>query len=920
MRTDGWGSWWRRESTGRLGVRHSYLGCAIRTFGRGFRPLLLLLPVVFSNTAGAQSNTPTGTPTAITGGEHANLLLNMKSTSATAARFGTTGIFSSSGDSTASFLPVTSGRLSNMHVYCVTPPGAGTVTFNIRANGADAVGAPGDVTCSITGASAHTCSDTTNHYDYASTDKIDVAMTPLASPSVGVCSVSFQVTAYGSDSAAHNAILVIGADGTSSPTDGQFCGWGTVDDSAALRCTQSTEALATFVMPNAATLQGLAVVMNSNVTSGRTETFTVRVNGASTASVCTVFANGTSCKDTTDLINLSPGDLVDVLFNRTGSPQTLARHITLEFSGIGTIVPVARSFNAGTTYLSSYNDSTTSTKALQRFPQAGILRNLTVATSTSPAIQTAVTARQGSTSSVSDSSLMCAVAADGASCSDTSHAVVVAAGDFFNVSESTQGTTDSTQWLTGSFEIQDLPTPTPTTTPSCSPTPSPPPTSTPTPTLTSTITPSATPRPTATVTLPPIATPTGTPMATPTVITGGEHAALFIWGKPNASAVRYLDTGIISASDERSASFRPLTSGRLSNMYVYCEAAPGTIGHSADAALTFTLRVNAADAGTPSPLSCTLLGKTQVTCSDTVNYYDYASTDAIDVSTIPLNNPAIDNCQVSFMVTARGSATAGHNAIVVLGTDGTSTPTDGQFCGMGTPDDTAPLSCTQSTESLAQLVMPARATIRGISVSYNTNVSNNHTETFTVRVNGASTATTCTVFPNQAGCSDSHTVNVNAGDLVSVLFNRSGDPQTRARHIALEFSGIGTIVAMARSFNQNTMWIIPYFDSAVPGTGIRRALYPVPQAGQIRNLTVASSASPATPTTLTVESGQTDPQVAGTALACSLATNATACSDLSDSVPVAAGDLFNTSVTTQGLTDSTKWLMGSFEIADQDEE
>jgi hypothetical protein len=97
-----------------------------------------------------------------------------------------------------------------------------------------------------------------------------------------------------------------------------------------------------------------------------------------------------------------------------------------------------------TSYCGPGNNGATSTELLVRFPKAGKLSNLyAIATSAVVGDSLVIRVKTGSTSSPSNSSLTCTIAASGTTAADTTNTVTVAAGDYMSISATPGGSYSS---------------------------------------------------------------------------------------------------------------------------------------------------------------------------------------------------------------------------------------------------------------------------------------------------------------------------------------------------------------------------------------------------------------------------------------------------------------------------------------------
>jgi hypothetical protein len=455
---------------------------------------------------------------------------------------------------------------------------------------------------------------------------------------------------------------------------------------------------------------------------------------------------------------------------------------------------------------------------------------------------------------------------------------------------------------TPSFTSTGVPTATATKTPTNTPSVSA--TAVPTATATSsaTVTASATPTPPPVVT----ATPTVTATATPTVASVTmQQPLLFYRLSTSASGVRYGHTGGNTA--ESPTQGRMPTAGRLQNLSLWCNAAPGGTG-----SYTVTLRRNGAD----TALSCVVSGAAQ-SCQS-LAAVDYNAGDLLDLAGTPSGAPSTaPTCSASLQLSGNGGSPATHSSVVAMGYELPWGPSDGSFCGQAS-NGTWPMACGETQVGRAGFWAPTGGTLQAMAVHLDGVMGAGNSEIFTVRnvTSGLDVGLTCAVGPGAQSCDAltcTSNCGVNAGEQVVVRFNRSAASpnEAHARQIVLEIGGTSTWYTTGKPFNVNTQYGTIYNNFATTPSAEAQRL---PQAVRLQNLYAGCSVNPSAALTVTVRTGSDVTTLADTALRCTIGTTgAKTCMDLADAVDVPAGAYVQFSTTSQGVTDNSKWC--SFAVA-----
>lgn len=367
-----------------------------------------------------------------------------------------------------------------------------------------------------------------------------------------------------------------------------------------------------------------------------------------------------------------------------------------------------------------------------------------------------------------------------------------------------------------------------------------------------------------------------------------------VFGSPNG--------GNASITTEANVQFAAVSSGRIRAIYVKCSSAPSAGGY------IFTVRKGGVDTAS----TCTISNPNS-TCSTTGLTVDYAAADLLSLSIAPTGTPTgTPTCHATVLVGANGGGSENHDPIIIMGSSLANNPASGTFCGPGTTASAA-AQCSGASNAVANFIVPVGSgVVKGMRVNLNSSVGTGRTEVFTLQnvTSGSNPDVACTVSAGGTTCADTAcTTNCTlaAGDLITVAFTRTGSAQSKERWIALEMDGTTANNWIVSGFTFDTTTRYQWNGLL---TTTENLVY-VPQAKPwiAQNFRVASSAAPGTATTLTVRDG-----VGDTALACSL--SATTCSDLSDFAYYDTAEIGSVGYTTQGSTDTAKWVAYGFELTD----
>lgn len=402
--------------------------------------------------------TPTATPTSTSiptpVGPHAALFFSWTGVTSGTTRY--VHHYAVTGESHASFRLPTAVRVSDLYVVCDGAVVSGTHTVTLRRNGANTA-----LACSLSGG-AGVCLDALDAIDVAAGDRLNLRVTNTSSAQAPSCCAMATVTAAGTGTPTDSVLTLHTS--AEAPANGRFCGMNIAPGTTAATCTSDSADDVSVVMPHAGTLTGLAVGLNSTLGGNKTETFTVRNLSAGVDSGLTVTvpsgSNMASTATCTGNCAFSAGDRLAIRFNATASPASKTRSLAVSYTGAGSTLTSRRAhFSSGTNF-GGYHlavDAVTPGAAAVRLDRAAQLQNLYVHSTTVAATSFAVTVCSGPTSPPSclEPRPSCTVPNGATTCSDTTHAVAVSAGDYVEIRVEGQG--DTTGTVGFSVEVANLP-------------------------------------------------------------------------------------------------------------------------------------------------------------------------------------------------------------------------------------------------------------------------------------------------------------------------------------------------------------------------------------------------------------------------------------------------------------------------------
>lgn len=324
------------------------------------------------------------------------------------------------------------GAMEGLYVYLAAAPdnGGGTqsYTFTLQKNGADTA-----ITCSISETST-TCLDIINSVSMVAGDTFSVKVVPSGTPTATFTRFS---SVFNSGSGG-GSLLYTSANASSPSTSAASA----VNVNGNLGWSQANNST---VAPTSGTISSLYVLNSSApgaAASGKQYVYTVQKNSVDTAVTCTMFETATTCNDTTHSFTFVAGDFIKVVATPTGTP-------TAGFPAIGLVMTPTidgESMFGGTygggAFSASVNNyqgiigfwggfGTTDAITSAYIPSSSIVaKKLRVYSSNSPGTSKSVLTDVRLNTAV-DTTITCTrTGTSSTTCSDTTHEVSLAAGDF----------------------------------------------------------------------------------------------------------------------------------------------------------------------------------------------------------------------------------------------------------------------------------------------------------------------------------------------------------------------------------------------------------------------------------------------------------------------------------------------------------
>lgn len=238
---------------------------------------------------------------------------------------------------------------------------------------------------------------------------------------------------------------------------------------------------------------------------------------------------------------------------------------------------------------------------------------------------------------------------------------------------------------------------------------------------------------------------------------------LFGFGTPSTTGTQYTAINTTSSLGFRNSESNVLTvmpvAATLSKFSISLSAAPG-VGNS----YTFTIRKS----GGNTSLTITISG-TATTGSDTVDSASFSPGDTVSISCVPSGTPASAVVTFStFCTTSAGFPVLQHSN-AALST--TATQYTSAMGGNGS-------SATVSTEAAAAMIVPVAGVLSNLYAVLSASPGTSKSYAVTVMHNGVATTLTTGAISgsNTTGNDTTHSINVAAGDTISIQTTPSGTP------------------------------------------------------------------------------------------------------------------------------------------------
>jgi hypothetical protein len=352
------------------------------------------------------------------------------------------------------------------------------------------------------------------------------------------------------------------------------------------------------VVPTAGTFNSLYVEMPSTVLAGATRTFTVMKNGSPTSLAVTLSEGEASGSDTSNTVSVVAGDLVMLRNTSTGSPGNyIARWSTLfTATNIGESICMAvNNGNSATTYYSMLQglgggSASVETQIKQPIPTSGTLKDMYVQLATNPGGSGSYTITLREDT--------------GGGSGDTSLAVTVTEPD-------TTGSDTADDISVSAGDLMSL-------------------------------------------SIVPASSPANMRMAISMVFesdTLGESIILSGGGQTSANATtyNYASGNNITWGTTEADFYQLIQGGTLKNLYVSLDTSPG-----ASKTNQFDLRIEGADAGSPSTLSVSITGGA-TSGNDTTNSASVSAGDTINWELTRTNTPSLTYVNIGMVFDSASS-------------------------------------------------------------------------------------------------------------------------------------------------------------------------------------------------------------------------------------------------------------------------
>lgn len=233
----------------------------------------------------------------------------------------------------------TGGTISNLHIITsVAPGGATSYTIDISKNAT-----PQSVSATISGASV-SANDTSNSFSVAAGDFIALRSSPSGTPTTAFLkwSCSFSPTNDGES-------FLTGSYGSSVAQSGSVYGW--LKARGNWHTTESNRQ----VLGADFTVKALYANVNPAPGSGRSRTFSFRVNSSTSSAVAPISGTNASANITGQSVAVADGDLINLLHVGAGSPAVT------NYVNTGVLLYAASASQASDTLTDDFNDNSLDT-------------------------------------------------------------------------------------------------------------------------------------------------------------------------------------------------------------------------------------------------------------------------------------------------------------------------------------------------------------------------------------------------------------------------------------------------------------------------------------------------------------------------------------------------------------------------------
>lgn len=374
-----------------------------------------------------------------------------------------------------------------------------------------------------------------------------------------------------------------------------------------------------------------------------------------------------------------------------------------------------------------------------------------------------------------------------------------------------------------------------------------------------------------------------------------------LWGHHDSTSANPSAAGAGCApTNSGNGNVKMAQGGRLSHCYLYDGGASST-------ALTNGTVVTVYKNNVATALTVTA-GGAKVTTSNTATTLDYAAGDILSVCSNVAAGTTTVGAALDCMVTPNGSSTGGHDGILVDGpglfTNFTS-PSTGTFGNYGDAHNTNGnnLKATAGVV-LGSTIVPFAATFNGIGISLNSSVTGSEGVTaYDQSMAAQSDLTAAAANPATSAFSSTCTTHcaAAAGDRIAVITNPGNAGNKYVIH-ELETGGGQFVTATMEGISATFPRCAGAAYTNVACTQPSDHWEAAPYTGQFERLYVIFTAPPTLAVTVELCQAPAASPSAETCpgLKCTVGTSSTFCTDTTDTMSVAAGDLWHFKVDDPG--------------------